>query len=100
MNDKPQIQLIGQVSNLLPADAKINFKKAQNYLEARGWQVWNPMEHVALNTPQPEAMRICIENLLHTDTSAVAILKNWVNSKGAKVEYMVANALELKVIML
>lgn len=97
---KPQIQLIGQVTNLNPVDAKINFKEAQNYLEARNWDVWNPMEHVPADTSQPEAMRICIANLISHRVTAVGVLKNWVKSKGAKVEFMVANALELKVIEL
>lgn len=97
---KPQIQIIGQVSGLLPADAKINFKEAQTYLEARGWEVWNPKENVPLDTPEPEAMRICLTNLLKHQTTAVGVLKNWTKSKGAKTEYMVANALGLKVIEL
>ena len=95
---KPQIQLIGQVKNLNIIDVKVNFKEAQNYFEARGWEVWNPMEHVPQDTTEPEAMRICIANLLSHRITAVGVLKNWVKSKGAKVEQMVAHALELKVI--
>ena len=70
------------------------FNKAAEQLRAAGWHVENPAEN------QPPAcgtwsgwMRLGIAQLIRCD--AIALLPGWTKSKGARVEYDIANALGL-----
>lgn len=97
---KERIQLIGKVKDLPLAAARLKFKEAQKSFEEKGYDVWNPMEHVPLGISRGEEMRICLNNLVNGKVDAIGILPDWVNSEGSQVEYMVANALGLKEIRL
>lgn len=98
--NKKKIQLIGKVKDVTRKNAIAKFLESKAKLENQGWEVWNPMEHVPTNVARGEEMRICLQNLVDPRTVAVAIQPDWVSSEGSKVEYMVANSLNLQVIML
>jgi len=98
--NKRKIQLIGKVKDLSRKHAVEKFTQSKVQLEAQGWEVWNPMEHVPTDVTRGEEMRICLRNLVDPRTVAVAVQPDWVNSEGSKVEYMVANSLNLEIIRL
>ncbi len=93
-----KIQIIGKVTNLRRVDAIRKFFKDEAKLLSQGHEVVNPLKLVPPHTSHPEAMRMCLRELLTVD--AIAIQPDWYDSEGAKVEYMVANALQLKEIRL
>lgn len=98
--NKKKIQLIGKVKDVTRKHAVAKFLESKTQLEHQGWEVWNPVEHVPTNVARGEEMRICLRNLIDPRTVAVAIQPDWVSSEGSKVEYMVANSLNLQVIKL
>ena len=98
--NRKKIQLIGKVKDLSRTHAVEKFIQSKIQLEAQGWEVWNPMEHVPTNVARGEEMRICLRNLVDPGTVAVAVQPDWVSSEGSKVEYMVANALNLQILKL
>jgi len=95
---KGKIQLIGKVSGLNRGFVLAKFNAQKKKLESEGYEVWSPVDHVPEDATQVEAMRICLANLVLPETESVSVQPDWVNSEGAKVEYMVANSLRLKII--
>ena len=95
---KKKVQLIGKVSFLNRGYVVAKFAHHQAALEAKGFEVWNPVVHVPEESTQVEAMRICLTNLLNPETTAVSIQPDWVDSEGGKVEYMVSHALGLEIV--
>lgn len=93
---KCKVQIIGKVTGLDRERCVAKFKESQDILEFRGYQVINPMELVPAETPWNESMRICLRELLTVD--AVFVQPDWYDSAGARVEYMVANALLINMI--
>ncbi len=88
-----KVQIIGKVTHLRREDAEAKFAESEWLLESFGHEVVNPMKIVPPDATHAEAMRICLRSLLEVE--AVAIQPDWSDSKGAKIEYMVACALEL-----
>ena len=95
---RAKVQIIGKVTGLDRERCVAKFKESQDTLELAGYEVINPTVIVPEETTWKEAMRTCLRELLSVD--AVAIQPDWFNSAGARVEYMVANALRLKIIRL
>lgn len=93
-----KVQIIGQVTGLPRKDVVSKFDRAEQKLLERGHEVINPVNLVPSNETWEKAMRLCLESILKVD--AVCILEDWHRSSGAKIEYMVASALQLKEIRL
>lgn len=91
-----KIQIIGKVNGIERSKAIEKFRKTKQDLEKQGHQVWNPMDNVPLGISRGDEMKICIRALLEQD--AIYVQPDWWNSEGAKVEYMVAHAIGLKMI--
>jgi len=91
-----KIQIIGKVTGLDRAHCEAKFKDTQELLEFRGYDVVNPVTLVPEHATWDQAMRLCILELLTVD--AVFVQPDWYDSKGARVEYMIANALHLQMI--
>ena len=68
-------------------------------VRAEGFEVVNPAElNPDPNTPYSECMRKDLRALL--DCDAIALLPGWENSRGAKMEFEVAQICAMKVIVL
>ena len=93
---KKKCQIIGKVTGLDRKRCVDKFQDTQKILESFGYEVVNPVTLVPEETTHPDAMRKCLQELLKVD--AVAVQPDWYDSEGARVEYMVANALRLKMI--
>lgn len=97
-SQKQTIQIIGKITGDSYEQVKQRFAHSEYILKERGYNVINPCALVPELTPWNESMRICIQSLLNVD--AIAIHPDWVNSEGARLEYLVAEALQLKQIRL
>jgi hypothetical protein len=96
------IYISGQISGLPEAEALNNFAKAIDYLEAKypDAEVVSPMHDITHfhDKSWESYMKEDIHVLLRCDT--IALLPNWRNSKGAKLEYLIARSLNFKIIRL
>lgn len=102
-----KVYTAGQITGLKPDEYAENFRRAGKLLGIYGFEVVNPLEIDAcedracggrmLETPTPEGdylhawecyMKYDIAQLVMCD--GIALLPNWINSKGAKFEFDVA----------
>lgn len=93
-----KVQLVGKVTGLDRVMCEEKFKAMERKLSAQGHEVVNPMNIVPADATYDDAMRICLRSL--TEVDAIATLPDWVDSKGARCEFIAADALNLKVIRL
>lgn len=93
-----KIYISGQISGLLLHEARLNFAEAEKWLKRQGYEVMNPMVCNVYEEWKTWADYIIesIEALRECD--GIYFMDNWVDSDGAKVEKIVAEHLELKVI--
>ena len=77
------------------ADYKQKFKAAQNILESAGFEVFNPAEQEDTGKSWTWNMKKDIAGLMECD--AIFLLKDWEESRGARLECYIAQQLEMKI---
>ena len=81
---------------------QVKFRAAQDHLEAvRGWNYWyivNPVEHCNPKWPWWRQMVRCLR--LVAGCRVVAMLPDWVESRGARIEHRWARFLKKEIIYL
>lgn len=77
------------------ADYKQKFKTAQNILESAGFEVFNPAELEDTVKPWEWYMKQDIKELM--DCDAILLLKDWKESRGARLEAYIASQLKIKI---
>jgi hypothetical protein len=93
-----KVYISGKITGLPIEEAKANFKAAEERLIAEGYECINPMElkeHEAIlnsllshHERWIEHMKVDVKYMMECDT--IAMLQNWVGSKGANIEYDLA----------
>ena len=87
-----KIYIAGKVTGLPQEEVIEKFAQAQKNIEALGLEAVNPLEVVGdWQMPWNKAMRMCIAKL--TECDAIALIPDWISSKGAKIEYDIAKQL-------
>lgn len=92
-----KIYISGKISGLPLKAAKQKFKWHSAFLKLKGFEPVNPFE---INQISPEKtwtdyMLIDIKHLFGCD--AIYMLKDWGQSRGARIEYQIARELQLKI---
>lgn len=90
------IYIAGKVTGLLPEPTALKFKQAQEELEAKGFDVINPIE--LIDNPKEDwnvAMNKCLEALEFCD--AIFMLPCYTDSKGAMIEHRTATKLGIQI---
>jgi hypothetical protein len=98
MNNRPTVYIAGKVTGLPVEDYTHTFNSAAGKFRNMGFHVVNPVEIVPTNTHWVKAMRLCIKELTQCDY--IHMLPGWTNSKGARIERMIAYFLKIKRIRL
>lgn len=96
MAPKTKIYIAGKVTGLHYPDVKQKFRAAENLLASQGYQVINPIQFIHPNTSWEDAMKECMDQL-HS-CQAIYMLSDWLDSKGARLEY--SRAIELNQMVL
>jgi len=93
---KKKIYISGRITGIEHEAAAI-FAKAEKELRAKGFEPVNPTTLNHEHDKTWEAyMKVCIYALLVCD--GIYMLENWGYSKGAKIEYDIAEAIGLEII--
>lgn len=93
-----KVYIAGKITGLRYIDALGKFMDAEKKLTAMGFEVVNPMNVVT--DPKAEwklAMRECIKSMMH-ECDTIFLLPDWFQSKGAQLEYEIANQLQFKLL--
>lgn len=89
-----KIYISGKITGLDNQEAWQNFESAEAHLVNKGLEPINPMREVeGLNKSWQDCMLADIALLF--DCDAIYMLKNWQDSKGAKIEKAIAEHLGL-----
>ena len=91
-----KVYLAGKVTGLRFQDVFLKFNAAEYRLKRKGYDVVNPIRLVSQSWEWQKCMRVCIAELAKCD--AIHLLPDWSESKGAKLEYHIAQELKLKVL--
>jgi len=92
------IFISGKITGLSREEASNNFYNAEIKLKELGHECFNPIriaDRYGWNLDYAFYMSKCLAELPYCDT--IYMLKNWRNSKGSKIEYMVARELGLNI---
>jgi len=97
MDEARRIYIAGPMTGL-PEHNFPAFHAAAERLRKAGWEVVNPAENFGgrTNLPRERYLREDVAQLVRCD--AIALLPGWKDSRGAKLEYLLARELGLKVI--
>lgn len=92
-----KVYISGKISGLPIQEAKERFDNAQALLESCGLDTVNPMsKEMPENATWKQHMVKDIELLLSCD--AIYLMDNWADSRGAQIEYDIANRMKLEFI--
>lgn len=97
---KLRIYISGPISGHDEEACRKRFKEVQQKLEAKGWEVFNPMENgLPFNAETHRHMHRDLAELTREDKpyDAIYMMRRWTHSKGCKVEFDVATAMGLRV---
>ena len=90
------VYLSGKITGLDPEKTKTKFFAAEEMLREKGHKVINPMRLASPTEDWTWAMRKCIEAMM--ECNAIYLLPDWDQSKGATLEYEIANKLNFKLL--
>ncbi|HAT76035.1 MAG TPA: hypothetical protein DCS19_04130 [Flavobacterium sp.] len=88
---KIKVQLIGKISSATQEQLDL-FAKAEEFLKAKGFEVWNPLKLIEGQTWE-WYMKKCIASLVGMDF--VFLLPSWQSSEGASIEAGLAKRLKI-----
>lgn len=92
-----KIYISGKISGLPFDEVKVKFKKAEQYLQSLGHTTVNPAENgLDFNAPWETHMLHDISLVMPCD--AIYLLEDWIDSRGAMIEKLVAELAGIKIL--
>lgn len=93
---KEKVYISGQISGLPRAQVVESFETVENLLILSGMEVISPVRNgLPAEAPWEDHMIVDIANLMACDS--VYLLRNWENSRGARIEYNIAREMGKKI---
>jgi len=81
------IYIAGKITGLEPSEVSDKFQKAENELHYLGLTVINPNKlSISTSWPHEQQMELCYK-VIDQKASAIYLLKDWKESKGAQLEF-------------
>lgn len=96
-NTKP-VYISGKITGLTEEEFTKNFEAAEMHLKSQGHQTMNPVTlcaEIPKDSSWEEYMALCVRGLMNC--KEIYMLRNWSDSKGARVERAIAFELGLPV---
>lgn len=91
-----RVYLAGKVSGLPTGEVYIKFAQAEFWLREKGYEIVNPLRLCSAGWTWERCMKVCLAELMKCD--AICLLKDWGESRGARLEFFVASQLGLKML--
>lgn len=91
-----KIYIAGKITGLPEGDVFVKFNALEYKLQRKGHTVVNPLRLCSSKWCWEKCLRICLRELMNCD--AIYLLQDWHDSRGAKLEYHVAQELKMKVL--
>ena len=96
MSDNKKIYISGRITGIPIEEAKKEFSLAEKYLKRWGYEPINPFDKgLPENSTWEQHMIKDIELLF--GCSAIFMLSNWNESKGAAIEHFIAHKMGMKI---
>jgi len=95
---KPAVYISGKITGLDYQQAFANFERAEKFLIEQGFEPVNPMKKVSEQEGKTWKEYMLEDIAMLWDCDAIYLLSNWTDSRGAKIEYVIARQLELKIV--
>ncbi len=92
-----KIYLSGPISSLPIEVARRAFKRAEETLQAQGWEVVNPMNN-GLPVEAAWEQHLAEDVLALLACKAVYMLRGWEKSQGARLEHAIAARVRMRII--
>ena len=95
------IYISGKMRGMTEEESRKLFKKAEEHLQAQGYDTVNPWEKEDLKKAECEDWGdfIMYDLPILKKCDGIYMLKNWKDSWGAQVEYAFANGMEMEIIL-
>ena len=90
-----KIYIAGKVTGEKTGDVFVKFNAVEYKLKRKGNTVVNPLRLVSQSWEWNKCMTVCLAEMLQCD--AIYLLPDWGDSKGARLEYHIAQELKLMV---
>ena len=90
------VYISGKITGLNPQQTKEKFFAVEAMLREKGHKVVNPIRLANINDEWNYAMKKCIIGMM--ECNAIYLLPDWIDSKGARIEYDLANKLNFKLL--
>ena len=90
-----KVYIAGKVTGEDVKSCREKFLQAEYCLKKKGHSVVNPTKLLQPTTNWHNAMRICIKELV--DCDCIYMLEDWRESRGARLEHLVAKELGLQI---
>ncbi len=90
------VYISGKITGLDPKKTKDKFNAVEAMLLEKGHKVINPIKLANINDEWTHAMKKCVIGMM--ECNAIYLLPDWQESKGAKIEYELANNLNFKLL--
>lgn len=91
-----RVYIAGKISDLPEGPVFVKFNAIEYKLQRKGHTVVNPLRLCSNKWHWEKCMKICLTELMNCD--AIYLLPDWCDSRGARLEYHIAQELKLKVL--
>jgi hypothetical protein len=90
-----RLYLSGRVTGL--ENCREIFSEAEERLVEAGYEVINPLKMISIDAEYSDAMRSCIRMLIEDKCKGIALIDNWKDSDGAKLERDISKAIDIPI---
>ncbi len=88
-----KVYICGKVTGEITEEVTLKFSFAETLLTFNNYDPVNPITLVTEDTKWVDAMKLCLKAML--DCTHIYLIDDWRQSRGARIEYLLAKQLKL-----